>query len=263
MRATVSWISIAPVKGLALVQRHEVVLETFGVRDNRRFHLIDEGGRLVNGKRFGMLVQVLPAWDEEHGVLTLRFPEGDEIAAEVALGDSVTTSFYGRPAGGRFVEGPWAPALSARAGRTLRLVQADDPGGAVDRGDRAGVSLVSTASLGALASAAGVAGETDGRRFRMLFGLDGLEAHEEDGWLDRRVRIGEAVVRPLGNVGRCAVTTQNPETGVPDLDTLAALKRYRDDVESSEPLPFGVWGEVVEPGAVRVGDLVEPEASRA
>ncbi len=28
------------------------------------------------------------------------------------------------------------------------------------------------------------------------------------------------------------------------------LGGYRGDVETSEPLPFGVWGEIVEPGRV-------------
>ena len=63
----------------------------------------------------------------------------------------------------------------------------------------------------------------------MNFGLDGLEPHEEDAWIGRRVQVGEAVVVPQGNVGRCAITTQNPDTGVPDLDTLKALAAYRGE----------------------------------
>ena len=55
-----------------------------------------------------------------------------------------------------------------------------------------------------------------------------------------RLQIGEAVVVPQGNVGRCAVTTQNPATGLVDLDTLKALPDYRGDVETTEPLPFGI-----------------------
>jgi uncharacterized protein YcbX len=65
------------------------------------------------------------------------------------------------------------------------------------------------------------------------------------------------VVIPQGNVGRCAVTTQNPETGSPDLDTLKALAGYRSDLKTTEPLPFGVYAAVAQPGRVRVGDPVE------
>ena len=54
------------------------------------------------------------------------------------------------------------------------------------------------------------------------------------------------------------MTTQNPDTGAPDLDTLKALASYRADAETTEPLPFGVYAAVAQPGRVRVGDVVEP-----
>ena len=98
----------------------------------------------------------------------------------------------------------------------------------------------------------------DGRRFRMLFEVDGLAPHGEDGWAGRRVAIGNAVVQMHGLVGRCAVTSQNPETGIPDLGTLRVIRKYRSEIETDEPLPFGVWGGVEAPGTVRVGDPVEP-----
>jgi hypothetical protein len=88
--------------------------------------------------------------------------------------------------------------------------------------------------------------------------VDGLDAHEEDGWLDRDVRVGEALVRVLGNVGRCAATTRQPDTGVVDFKALHYLKAYRDEVPTTEPLPFGVHARVIEPGRVRVGDGVAP-----
>lgn len=253
---SVAWITIAPVKALALVQREEVELEPFGIRENRRFYLVDGHGRMINGKVIGPLVRVVPEYDDASGSLSLRMPDGAVVSGTVEAGDALTTSFFGRPVAGRLVEGPWSEALSELAGRPLHLVRTEQPGHGADRGSRAGVSLIGTASLAALAEAAGV-DAVDGRRFRMLFGVDGIPAHAEDGWLGRPVRIGDAVVRPRGNVGRCAVTTQNPETGVPDLDTLRVLGRYRGEVETSEPLPFGVWGEVVEPGRVRLGDPVE------
>ncbi len=259
MTGSVAWISIAPVKGLALVQPEQIELERFGVRDDRRFYLVNEEGRLVNGKRLGRLVGVVPAYDEQAGTLSLRLPDGSVVGGVIALGEPVTTSFYGRPVPGREVEGPWSRALSEWAGSPLRLIAPDEPGVGVDRGRRGAATLLSVAALDELARAAGAAGPVDGRRFRMLLGVGGVEAHAEDGWLGRRVRVGEAVVVPRGNVGRCAVTTQDPDTGVRDLDTLGALERYRGQLESTEPLPFGVWAEVVEPGRVRLGDPVEPE----
>lgn len=256
LSGSVAWITIAPVKALGLVQLDEVLLEPFGVPGNRAFYLVDDGGRLVNGKVAGSLVQVAPDYEPNAERLRLTFPDGSVLEGDVALGEPATTDFWGRSVEGRIVEGPWAEGLSALAGRRLRLVRADRPGGAVDRGHIGGVSIVATSSLGALATAAGVA-EVDGRRFRMLFGVDGVPPHVEDSWLGCTVRIGEAAVLVRGNVGRCAVTTQDPGTGVPDLDTLRVLGEYRGDIETTEPLPFGVWAQVVEPGRVRLGDSVE------
>jgi uncharacterized protein YcbX len=255
--ARVAWISVAPVKGLALVQREEVLLEPFGVRENRRFHLTGEDGRLLNGKQLGALVRVTAYWDEDTGHLTLQFPDGRRVAGEVQLGKPVSTSFYQRrEVEGRLVEGPWAEALSSFTGLSLRLVQPTQPGSGVDRGAGA-VSLLSTASIEALRRAAGIDDQVDPRRFRMLFGVEGVGPHEEDAWLGRDVRIGAATVRPRGNVGRCIVTSRDPSSGARTLPTLDVLAEYRGDVQTTEPLPFGVWGEVVEPGSVRLGDSVQ------
>jgi uncharacterized protein YcbX len=255
---TVSRISIAPVKGLALVHPDEVRLEDTGVASNRRFHVVDADGRRYNQLRNGELVRIKPEYEPETERLTLRFPDGAAADGTVVPGEEITTDFYGRPVTGNVVVGPWSDALSTWAGRPLRLVQSA-PGAAVDR-SRGNVSLVSTASLAELARRAGQAEPVDGRRFRMLFELDDCEPHEEDGWVKRRLRIGEAVVYLRNDVGRCAITTQNPETGLPDFDTLRAISGYRDLTENEagkKHIPFGVFGEVVEPGRVAVGDAAE------
>jgi uncharacterized protein len=257
MAARIAWISVAPVKGMALEQRHEVRLEPFGVLENRRFHVIGEGGRLLNGKQLGELQQITASWEEETRRLVFRFPDGSAAEGTVELGESVTTSFYGREVEGRLVVGPWSEALTSFVGRELHLVQAVQPGGGLDRGG-AGVSILSTGSLEAMRRAAGVEDPIDPRRFRMLFGVEGIDPHEEDSWVGRRLRIGEAAVAVQGNVGRCIVTSRHPATGVRNLPTLDVLAEYRDGVETTEPLPFGIWAQVEQPGRVALGDPVEP-----
>jgi uncharacterized protein YcbX len=252
----VSRISIAPVKGLALAERDAVMLERTGVEANRRFHIVDGDGRRYNQLRNGALVQIRQDYDGNR--LALHFPDGSTADGEVALGPQINTDFYGRRVEGRVVEGPWSEALSQWAGRPLTLVQSA-PGAAVDRG-RGHISMVSRASLEELGRHSGHNGGVDGRRFRMLFELDGCAAHEEDEWVKRTVRIGEALVRIRGDVGRCAITTQNPDTGVPDFDTLRTLKAYRLETaneKGKKHLPFGIYGEVLDPGRVAVGDAVD------
>jgi uncharacterized protein YcbX len=71
------------------------------------------------------------------------------------------------------------------------------------------------------------------------------------------VRVGDAVLLLNGDVGRCVVTSHDPDTGVTDFDTLGTLAVYRREGRD-EPLPFGVYGSVAVPGRVRVGDPVGP-----
>ena len=252
--AVVTALATAPVKGLRICARSEVMLERAGVPDNRRFYLIDERARMVNGKRIGILSAVRADYDSDASLLSMIFPDGSRASDIVRLGGEVQTRFFSRRPIARVVIGPWSEALSSYTGQQLRLVQADPDDGGVDRGHAGSVSLISTASVLRLEALAG-GRSVDSRRCRMLIEVAGPDPHEEDGWVGRTARIGEALVAMRGHVGRCLVTSQNPDTGIVDLPTLELLS-YRRGLATTEPLAFGVFGEVLEPGAVRLGDAV-------
>jgi uncharacterized protein YcbX len=95
----------------------------------------------------------------------------------------------------------------------------------------------------------------DGRRFRMLINLEGAEPHEEDGWVGRRIALGDAILRVTKPDARCAITTQDPDTGSRDLDTLRSIISYRG-LREGKHADFGVLADVVTPGRIRVGDGV-------
>ena len=250
--ARVSRLSVTPVKGMALLHPDEVTLTPNGVPENRRFFLVDERGRLFSGLRHGPLVGIRAACDAAGEWLSLRFPDGEVVDGIIELGKPKVTDFWGRRVTGRFVEGAWSAAVSEFVGKPLRLVRTDEPGAAYDAQP---VSILSDASLEELARRSG-AGRVDGRRFRMLVGLGDCRPHEEDGWIGRRVRIGEALIRVTTHDARCATTTQNPETGVRDFDTLRAIRGYRG-LRDGKAIDFGVYADVEEPGRVRVGDAVD------
>jgi uncharacterized protein len=256
----VAWLHVAPVKGLLIDQRDHILLGERGVEDDRRFCLIDDTGHLLNGKRFAPVGTVAARFDPATARLELRFADDGAVADKVRLGDALEVHIFGSVGPAHLVEGPWNAALTERFGRPVRLVRFDDPGSGHDRArEAAGATLLSRASLERMAEEAGIDTPVDPRRFRMLIGIDGARAHQEDEWIGRRVRVGEAVVVPAGNVGRCVTTTRRPGSAESDLDTLHLLAQYRRDVPTSEALPFGIWARVERPGRIALGDEIVVE----
>jgi hypothetical protein len=253
MAATVARISVAPVKGFVLLHPDEVELTEDGVVENRRFALVDVHGKRLRSSLTAWPVVVRGAYDAAAETLSMRFPDGAEVEGS-ALGEGapLVINSGGRAVACRVVDGPWNERLSALAGHSVRVVRPERLGLVQE----APVTLVSSASVARLAQEARRDG-VDARRFRMLFDLDGCEAHEEDGWDGRRFAVGGAVLRIGGPVARCAVTTRDPDTGERDLDTLRLIRAYRGQLAGGE-IPFGVYAWVEQPGSVRVGDSLEP-----
>jgi hypothetical protein len=265
MAITVTALHTTPVKALRIRAVESIELGPAGALGDRAFHLVDEEGAMVNGKRLGGLQTVIADYDHDRGTLELRFADGERTVAPVRLGTEVRTTFFGSARRARVVDGPWSEALSRHLGQRLRLVS---DGSSVDRGEIGAISLVSRGSLERLARAERrgrpesdpVHPEpVDPRRFRMLIEIDGVEPHAEDGWLGLELQVGEARLQIHGHVGRCVTTTRSPDSGDVDLSTLQMLATYRRDEPTTEPLAFGVHGEVLEGGTVRVGDQVRIE----
>lgn len=244
MSARVARINVTPVKSLRLHHPDEVELRPDGAVEDRRFLLVDDGRRLYNGKRDTSLVRSTAAWDPDERRLEVTLADGTVVADEPIPAGAAIVEVYGRVVRGHAVEGPWADAFSDLAGRSLTLVEREDGAWATDSRP---ATIVSRASLGLI--------DGDGRRFRMLLELDGLESLAEEAWGSRRIRIGEVTLLVGVPTPRCAVPSASPDTGTRDRDVLRELIEKRGPVDGEACL--GVYAEVLEPGVVRVGDAVE------
>ncbi|HET9757225.1 MAG TPA: MOSC domain-containing protein [Candidatus Limnocylindrales bacterium] len=247
----VARFSISPVRSMGLEHPDEIDVTEVGVVEDRRFFLTDDANRLVDRLIVGPLVRISTHTDAAGTTLWMRFPDGTVLEDEVGLGEPVETPIHGRTGVGRVVIGPWAEAIASFAGRPIRVIRCDRPGG-TRRGNP--TSIISDGSLRELARHAGVE-SVDGRRFRMLIDLEDAEPHEEDTWIGHRIALGDAVLQVTKPDARCAITTQDPSTGTRDLDTLRTLIAYRG-LREGKHADFGVLADVAQPGRIRVGDPV-------
>lgn len=256
---TVAAINIAPVKSMALVSLDAANLELGGIRDDRRFYLVNGPGRLLTRRQLGKLAQLAASWDDGAQRLRIAFPDGAILEGCPELGNPAWTLIWGRRVRGRPLLGDWAAALSEFCGQPVSLLMSDLPGQAFDEFP---VSVVSRASIAKLSDEMGLGmamaggGGLQSDRFRPTLLLDGCEPHQEDGWLTQAIRVGDAVIRILAPDPRCAIINQHPDTGAVDADAVQAILGYRPNPLAAY---FGVYGIVEKAGVVRVGDGVSVE----
>jgi uncharacterized protein len=248
----------ALIKGAAIARSARHAVDATGLRDDRRFVVVDRDANQLYAWRSPRLCAVAAELDGER--LTVRLPDGESAtgdlehdAALAALGwDDVRRR-------GQVLRGPFAALLSRHLRRPVELV---DLGSWTMRGvDVEPVTLVSDASVRHLAERLG-RDVLDGRRFRANLVVEGAERpHQEDEWIGSEVLVGPVRLQVTGPIPRCAVVTRDPDTGARDADALRVIRGYRGTFRRSDGgrgIPFGVYARVVSGGEVAVGDPVSP-----
>lgn len=108
------------------------------------------------------------------------------------------------------------------------------------------VSILNRASLADLSARMGK--DLSPHRFRGNLWLDGAAPWAEWDWIGRHICIGGAVLKIEERITRCVATTVDPDTGISDANTLAALDMHFGHKD------FGVYATVVESGPVALDD---------
>lgn len=174
--------------------------------------------------------------DEATGRLSLTHP--DLPALEINPDDPAEAA--------RFVE--WMrPLANPSRPAPSRLVTAGARG--MTDTDFPSVSLINLASHRAVEAELGQ--ELSPLRWRGNFLFEGEAAWEENTWVGRRLKLGEAELEGIEPITRCRATTANTQTGETDADTLGALK------SGFGHQYCGLYARIVKSGAVRTGDTLE------
>lgn len=110
------------------------------------------------------------------------------------------------------------------------------------------VSILSIDSLLELETKIGWRLGTD--RWRGNLWVKGMKPFAERDLIGETMRIGNGELRIVANIGRCAATNADTETGQPDIEMVNALNHHYDHSD------FGVYAEVINDGTVTTGDEV-------
>lgn len=255
--AHVTHLRTTPIKGFTMQESSALLLTDTGVVGDRAFFMVDGGDRLVSATRTAAFLPYWARFDPDRDLLTIGRGDDVLLSEEVTDGEPVRAHFFAdRYATGRVLDGSWGRVLSDIAGRPLRLARATDPLGGFDLHR---LSLASEASVSALDDGTSE-DPLDDRRFRMTVTIDGVPPFTEDTWTDRLVQVGESLLRVEVPIRRCAAVQKHPDGLNSRVSPLRLIQQVRGSTTSrrGRGLHLGVYGEVVRPGLVRVGDAVRP-----
>jgi uncharacterized protein YcbX len=111
------------------------------------------------------------------------------------------------------------------------------------------ISIINLASVAALEEAAGA--PVHPLRFRGNLQVSGWPAWHEFDLLDAEIAVGpSARLKVVKRIVRCAATEVDPDTGIRDLPVPRVIRDHFGHVDC------GVYAEVIEGGAIEVGDAV-------
>ncbi|MFV0137532.1 MOSC domain-containing protein [Streptomyces sp. HMX87] len=263
-------IHVHPVKAFRGQSLREAVVEPWGLAGDRRWMLVDDGGKVVTQRGQPRLAlaaaELLPG-----GGLRLSAPGAQPLTVPVPRpAGTVSVELFRDKVEVVPAEGEAAHAwCSDYLGTAVRLVHMDDPatrrpvdpeyalpGETVSFADGYPLLVTTTASLDALNSLIARGDHPDEgplpmNRFRPNVVVSGTGAWAEDDW--SRITIGEVAFRVAKPCGRCVVTTTDQATARRGREPLHTLGRHR---RSDGKLVFGQNLVPLGPGTVRVGDPV-------
>ncbi|MYS94264.1 MULTISPECIES: MOSC domain-containing protein [Streptomyces] len=263
-------IHVHPVKAVRGLAPREAAVEPWGLAGDRRWVLIDDGGKVVTQRQQPCLALAAAELLPDGGV-RLSAPGMDPLTVSVPRPSAtVPVEIFRDKVDAVPAEDEAAHAwCSAYLGIGVRLAYMDDPatrrpvdpeyarpGETVSFADGFPLLLTTTASLDALNALIAQGDHADEgplpmNRFRPSVVVAGTDAWAEDDW--SRLTIGDVSFRVAKTCGRCVVTTTDQGTGERGREPLYSLGRHR---RLGGKLVFGQNLVPLSGGTIRVGDPV-------
>ena len=241
-----------PVKGLTPEALEQVALRTGETLPSDRRYAIENGQSGFD--------QAAPSWmpktvflmlmrNERLAALRTHFEDESHVLTihrdgkMVARGDLETAE--GRAAIEGFFAQNFVPELK---GPPKILVS---PGHSFSDVAKKVVSIINLASVRAVETM--VSADVNPLRFRANLYARGWPAWHEQGLVGARLAIGEARLKVVKTITRCAATNVDPDTAARDLEIPTAIQNRLGHNEC------GIYAEVIKGGTIEIGDTIAVE----
>lgn len=262
-------IHVHPVKAFRARSPREALVEPWGLAGDRRWVLIDAGGKVVTQREQPRMALAAAEILSDGG---LRLSAEGSAPVTVPVPDPVgttTVEIFGAKVEAVLADAAAHAWCSARLGADVRLAHMDDPavrrpvdplfarpGETVSFADGYPLLVTTLGSLDALNALIARGDHPDEgplpmTRFRPNAVVSGTDAWAEDDW--SRIAIGDVTFRVAKPCGRCVVTTTDQDTAVRGKEPLRTLARHR---RFAGKLVFGQNLVPESRGTLHVGDPV-------
>ncbi len=241
----ISEINIYPVKSLKGFSTETSLVEDRGLKNDRRFMVIDRKNDLVTQRELPVLTTISAIFDRLTLQLSTNAGNNHSIAADFDGTGKITVRVWDSYCEAIVADEITNQWFSELANTDLRLVRMpettrrsinqrfDHGNDIVSFADGYPLLVIGENSLADLNSR--MEKKIPMNRFRPNLVISGCEAFVEDKW--EKIRIGQTIFRATKPCVRCVITTIDQETGVPNpKEPLKTLASYR---KSSDVFPDG------------------------
>ena len=233
----VSHLYIYPIKSLGAVSVSKAIMEKEGLRDDRRFMLVDEQGKFITQRTRPTLTRFALS-ESANGYLVKDAVTGleKELCTAPTLGDFISVDIWDDQLQAREVMDGWSLWFSQALSQQVKLVRIteENPRQMKEKyqtaiakntsfADSLPLLVVSSGSFSALERK--VMGPVDRLRFRPNIIVSATEPFVEDTWSE--IKIGEVSLSGAKPCARCPLVNVDPISGESDKKTLKTLASFR------------------------------------
>ena len=256
----VTHLFIYPIKSLGAVSLTEAVMETEGLRGDRRFMLVDAGGKFITQRTRPELTRFVLS-ESAQGFIVKDTASGleKELTWEPTLGSLIPVEIWEDQLPAREVLEGWSDWFSNALSEEVRLVRISSEKPRLMKAkyqteiskntsfaDSLPLLLVSAGSYTSLQEH--LEEPVDKLRFRPNIIVSSPEPFVEDTWAE--LKIGEVSLSGAKPCARCPLVNVNPLTGESDKKTLKALASFRT---LNHKVYFGQQFVPISTGKIKIG----------